>query len=99
MRTRAELLAHVHNTNRQDHLPEIGQKLADKANRAGVAARFPEPAVQQSIAVALARLGHYDRLLTDRELSIVQPEGRRCANVYRLRSLPGVGQSLALVLR
>jgi hypothetical protein len=32
-RKRAELLAHVQHTNRQDHLPEIGKKLAYKANR------------------------------------------------------------------
>ncbi len=45
MRKRAELLAHLHQTNRQDNLPEIHQKLADKATRGGVAERFPEPAV------------------------------------------------------
>jgi hypothetical protein len=46
MRTRAELLAHIQNTNSQDHLPEIRKKIADKANRVGVAERSPEPAVQ-----------------------------------------------------
>jgi hypothetical protein len=30
---RAELLAHLHNNNRQYNLPEIGKKLAYKANR------------------------------------------------------------------
>src|SRR5262245_2698643 len=33
MRKRAELLAHVHNTNAQYHLPDIGKKIASKANR------------------------------------------------------------------
>src|SRR5215475_8949608 len=51
MRHRAELLTHVQQTNRQDHLPEIGTKIAYKANRDGVAERFPDPAVQKSIAV------------------------------------------------
>src|SRR5919108_876793 len=37
MRKRAELLAHVHNTKSQYNLPEIGKKIAYKANRAGVA--------------------------------------------------------------
>ena len=32
---RAELLAHIQNTNRQYNLPEIGKKLAYKANRDG----------------------------------------------------------------
>ena len=53
-RKRAERLAHVQQTNSQDHLPEIGKNIADKANRDGVAERFPDPAVQQSIEVDLA---------------------------------------------
>ena len=58
MRKRAELLTHVQHTNSQDHLPEMGKKIAYKANRDGVAERFPDPAVQQSIAVDLALSGH-----------------------------------------
>jgi hypothetical protein len=50
-RKRAELLAHIQNTNSQYNLPEIGKKLAYKANRTGVAERFPAPAVQRSMAV------------------------------------------------
>src|SRR5215471_16209046 len=41
MRQRAELLAHVQQTNSQYNLPEIGKKIAYKANRDGVADRFP----------------------------------------------------------
>src|SRR6201993_1235904 len=50
---RAELLVHIQNTNSQYNLPEIGKKLAYKANREGVAERFPDPAVQKSIEVDL----------------------------------------------
>ena len=57
-RQRAELLAHIQNTNSQYNLPEIGKKLASKAHRAGVAERFPDPAVPKSMAVALALLGY-----------------------------------------
>jgi transposase len=98
MRKRAELLAHVHNTNSQYNLPEIGKQLAYQANRAGVAERFPDPAVQKSIEVDLALIGHYDRLLTDLELYIVQTAKEDDAQTfYRLRSIPGVGKILALV--
>src|SRR5262245_57915638 len=48
MRKRAELLAHVQNTNSQYNLPEIGKKIAYKANRHGVADRFADPAVHKS---------------------------------------------------
>jgi transposase len=99
MRKRAELLAHVQNTNSQYNLPEISKKLAYKANRAGVAERFPEPAVQKSITVDLALIDTYDRLLTDLELDLVQTAKMHDAQTfYRLRSIPGVGKILALVL-
>src|SRR6266568_4616331 len=71
-RKRAELLAHIQNTNSQYNLPEIGKKIAYKANRDGVAERFPDPAVQKSIEVDLALIGYYDQLLSDVELTIVQ---------------------------
>jgi hypothetical protein len=64
-RKRAELLTHVQNTNSQYNLAEIGKKIAYKANRDGVAERFPDPAVQKSIEVDLALLGSYDELLRD----------------------------------
>ena len=67
MRKRAELLAHVQHTNSQDNLPEIGKKLADKANRQGVAERCADPAGQKSIEVDLALIEHDDQLLTDLE--------------------------------
>src|SRR5262245_1313151 len=71
MRQRAALLAPVHNTTSQYHLPAIGKKIASKAHRDGVAERFPAPAVQQSIAVDLALIGHDDQLLRDVELAIL----------------------------
>jgi transposase len=98
-RKRAELLAHIQHTNRQDNLSEIGKKLAYKANRDGVAERFPEPAVQQSVAVDLALIDHYDRLRSDVELTIVQTAKQHNAQtLYRLQSVPGIGKILSLVL-
>jgi transposase len=99
MRKRAELLAHVQNTNSQYNLPEIGKKIAYKANRAGVAERFADPAVQKSMEVDLALIDYYDRLLTDLELHIVKSAKQHDVHTfYRLRSIPGVGKILALVL-
>src|SRR5438876_4203986 len=63
MRKRAELLTHVQQTNSQDHLPEIGTKIAYKTNRPGVAERFADPAVQKSVEVDLALLDYDDQLL------------------------------------
>jgi transposase len=98
MRTRAELLAHLHNTHRQYNLPEIGKKIASKANRDGVAARFPDPAVPKSIAVDLALLGHDDHLLRDVELSILTTATPHQAQTLSLRrTVPGLGAILSVV--
>ncbi len=98
-RTRAALLAHLHTTNSQANRPDIGTKLAYKANRDGVADRFPAPAVQKRMQVDLALINHDDRLLTALELSIVQTAKEHDAQTFsRLRSIPGVGTILALVL-
>src|SRR6476619_5777643 len=99
MRQRAELLAHIQNTNSQYNLPEIGKKIAYKANRAGVAERFPEPAVQKSVEVDLALIDHYDQLLRSVELSILHTAKQHNANtLYLLRTVPGIGEILSLVL-
>jgi transposase len=98
MRTRAELLAHVQNTNSQYNLPELGKKIASKANRDGVAERFADPAVQTSLAVDLALITHDDQLLSDLELSIVKAAKHHDANtLYLLQTVPGIGKILSLV--
>jgi transposase len=99
MRKRAELLTHVQNTNSQYNLPEIGKKIAYKANRAGVAERFPEAAVQKSIEVDLTLIDYYDQLLNDLELTVVKTAKQHDAQtLYLLRTVPGIGKILSLVL-
>jgi transposase len=98
-RKRAELLAHIQNTNSQYHLPEIGKKLAYKANRAGVAERFPDLAVPKSMEVDLALLGYYEPLLRDLELHLVKAAQQHDPNtLYLLQTVPGIGKILSLVL-
>jgi transposase len=99
MRQRAELLTHVQHTNCQYHLPDIGKKIAYKANRAGVAERFTAPAVPKSIAVDLALIDDDDQLLRDLEWAIGTMAKQHDANTrYWLQTLPGVGKILSLVL-
>ncbi len=59
MRKRAELLAHIQNTHSQYNLPEIGKKVAYKANREGVAEHFPEPSVRKTIQLDLTPIYPY----------------------------------------
>jgi transposase len=98
MRKRAELLTHIQKTNSQYNLPEIGKKIAYKANRNGVAERFADPAVQKSVAVDLALIGHDDELLRDVELSLLKAAKQHHSNtLYLLRTVPGIGELLSLV--
>jgi transposase len=99
MRKRAELLAHVQNTNSQYNLPEIGKKLAYKANRTGVAERFDDAAVQKTIEVDLALITYDDELLKDLELYILKTAKHHDAQtLYLLQTIPGIGKILSLVL-
>jgi len=99
MRKRSELLAHIQNTNSQYNLPEIGKKIAYKANREGVAERFEEPSVRKSMEMDLSLIDHYDKLLTEVELYITQTAKVHDVNAFhRLRSVPGIGKILALVV-
>lgn len=98
-RQRARLLAHVQNTNHQYNLPDIGKKIAYKANRKGVAQRFPEEAVRKSIQLDLDLLDYYDTLLTKLERELSQSAKEHDADsLFRLRSIPGVGRILGMTI-
>jgi transposase len=100
LRKRAELLAHIQHTNSQYNLAEIGKKMAYKANRNGVAARFPEPAVQKNSEVDLALIGHDDPRLRDMERTVLNTaKQHNTTTLYLLRPVPGIGEILSLVLR
>ena len=99
MRKRAELLAHVQNTNSQYNLPDIGKKIAYQANREGVAERFDDAAVQKTIEVDLALITYDDELLKDLELDILNTAKQHDAHtLYLLQTVPGIGRILSLVL-
>jgi transposase len=63
MRQRSERLSHVQHTNAQYNVPEIGKKIAYKANRQGVAARCDAAAVPKTVEVDLALITSDDALL------------------------------------
>ena len=101
VRQRALLVAHVQNTNSQYNLPAFGKKLVSPANREelDVAERFVDPSVRLSIETDLALIDQYDERIAELELYLVRHAKIDDANVFhRLRSIPGVGKILALVL-
>jgi hypothetical protein len=81
-------------------VPACGTKIASKTTRAGGAERWPAPAVQPSVEVALALIAADDRRLSDLALAMVktaqQPDAAPCE---RRPAVPGLGQRRARGLR
>jgi transposase len=99
MRKRAELLAHIQNTTSQYNLPEFEKVIAYKKNRSGVADVFSDPTVRTSITADLELIDHYDDLLKRLELFILRSARVHDPNaLLRLRSVPGIGKILSLVI-
>jgi len=98
---RAEVVAHVVNTNSQYNLPPFGKKLIYAKNRQAlkIPQRFAEASVRKSIELDVSLLDSLDELIGDVELYLQRTVKVDDADTfYRLRSIPGVGKILALVL-
>jgi transposase len=99
MRKRAELLAHIHNTANQYNLPPLGVRVDRKGERALIPAHFPDVVVRRSVELDLAMIEHYDSLLARLEQELARMAKDHDAFAYHLlRSIPGVGRILTLVL-
>jgi transposase len=99
VRKRAELLAHIQNTNSQYNLPRFCKKISYQCNREGVVERFSDPMVQASIQTDLALIDFYTQQITHLEqLILAQAKGHDPQIFYRLQSVPGIGKILALVI-
>jgi transposase len=99
MRKRADLLAHIQNTASQYNLPPLGTRVDRKAERAGIPHHFPDPIVRRSIELDLSLIAHYDGLLKtlEQELALMAKDHDAFA-YHLLRSIPGVGRILTLIL-
>jgi transposase len=98
VRRRSELLAHVQMTNQQyNHDPF--EKMLQYASNRDILDRFEQPSVRLSVEADLATVDHYDKLLTQLEKDLV-----RQATLHEpwacglLRTIPGIGKILSLVL-
>jgi transposase len=99
VRRRAELLAHVVNTNSQYNLPVLSKKLSYPSNRDGVADRFDDPAVNKTVAVDLAVAGFLDAQIADVERLILRHAADHDHETFlRLDTVPGIGKVLALTI-
>lgn len=96
---RSELLGHIENTRYQYLMPVFHKKIAYKGNRKGIAERFPNPSTQMSIQTNLDLLTVYDKKIQEIELFITRHAKKHKPNdLYLLRSVPGIGEVLSLVI-
>lgn len=99
MHQQSELLAHIENTNTQYNLLPFAKRISHRSNRSGITERFADPLVAKSIEADMRLLDVYHQILLELEAQILK-EAREHdpVGLQLLRSIPGVGKVLALVL-
>ena len=98
---RAELITHLEILNAQNNSPPFGKKLSYAANRAAlnIPERFTDPSLQMSATLDLDLIDKLDELIAKVELHLTRTAKVDDVQTYhRLRTIPGVGPILALVL-
>jgi transposase len=101
VRRRADLLAHLVNTNSQYNLPALNKKLVYPGNRGelNLPERFTEPSARKMVECDLALIDALDAQIHELERHLVRTAKVHDAQAYaRLQSIPGVGKVLGLVL-
>ena len=98
-RERGDLMAHIKNTLSQYNLPAHPENLRYVKHRVAMRSAFPDPSVQRSIDLDLARIEFYDGQLSKlewylkRTAKAVDPEA-----VILLQSIHGISDILSLVI-
>jgi transposase len=97
---RAQLLAHIQNTNSQYNLPPFEKRLTYKGNRnEAIADRFADPSVRLSMMANLNLIESYDE-----QIATLETHLKRSAKVDDpiafgfLQTVPGIGPILALTM-
>ena len=101
VRHRAGLFTHLQILNAQYNLPPLPKKLSAPANRSemDIPARFSDQSVQKSAACDLAVIDCLDQQIAELELYLTRTAKVDDVQTYhRLRTIPGVGKVLALIL-
>ncbi len=99
MHHRSELLAHIQNTNTQYNLPAFEKQIAAKSNRGVIPDLFEEPMVRKSIEADIEVLDTLHEVLLKMERAILeQARDHDPVALHLIRSVPGVGKVLSLVI-
>ena len=95
----ALLVSHIKNTNTQYNLPLFEKNISRKFNHDGVAERFDDPSVHAAVEADLSMIEAFNNLIKPLEWKIEKIACQHDHNsLYLLRTIPGVGRILALVI-
>ncbi|MCO6044654.1 IS110 family transposase [Aeoliella sp. ICT_H6.2] len=98
VRRRSELLQHVQLVNQQYNYEAFEKTLKYPGNR-DVLDRFEEDSARMTVEADLLMVGHYDRLLKQLEANLLRQAIRHDPqSCSLLRTIPGIGKILSLVL-
>jgi len=99
MHQQSELLAHIQNTNIQYNLPGFEKRIGSPSNRTTLAEHFEEPMVRTSIEADIDVLDRLHEVLLKIERTVLaQAREADPVGLQLLRSIPGVGKILSLVI-
>lgn len=100
VRQRAQLIAHIVNTNSQFNLPPFPKKLSYAGNRSQeIADRFRDPSTRLSIRTDLQLIDAYDAQIAEVERHLLQTAKVDEPVTFQfLRTIPGIGPILGLIL-
>ena len=100
VRQRAQLIAHIVNTNTQFNLPHLSKKLTYAANRTDdLVDRFPDPSTKLAVTADLGLIDAHDSQIADLERHLVKHAKVDDAVTFGLlRTVPGIGPILGLTL-
>ena len=100
VRQRAQLIAHIVNTNSQFNLPPLPKKLSYAGNRTpDLAERFADPSTQLSVTADLDLITAYDTQIADLERHLIKHAKVHDPVTFGLlRTVPGIGPILGLIL-
>jgi transposase len=98
-RKKAELLSHIQNTATQYNLPEPLGRIAKPSERGELLKKFSDPVVRKMVEVDLVTIEHYEHLLDTLERQLERiATGHDPVNLALLKSIPGVGKILGMVM-
>jgi len=100
VRQRAQLIAHIVNTNSQFNLPPLAKKLSYAANRSEeIAERFTDPSTRLMIQADLHLIDAYDAQIAELERHLLKSaKVDEPVTFGFLRTIPGIGPILGLIL-